>query len=408
MKISLIEFSVENYKLFKHRVTFSTLGRKGKHTFVSNGENLYKTSLIFGPNASGKTSLLESIRLIKNGSINSANTQVGSKLPYHGFLFSDKENLPSFFEVVFSLDRNILKYSFSLSKDFILNETLVRVLGSGKEEPYFIRKGKKINLFGIFSGSTDIFKTKTRDDVLFLSVSSQWKNEISMKVVEAFHNLNSIQGIQTDGYKGFTRRKFKEDPLFKKRIMDLLKKADFNITDGEVETVDVPDDLIKRAASVLNIEDIPKKADILSFSHKKFNKKGENIGVGKLTLEEESEGTKKFFDLLGPIIDTLDKGKVLFIDEFDSSLHPLLAKFILDLFEKENPNNAQLIVTTHDTSLISRRDYFDRAQIWFTEKNKYGVGNVISLAEFDNLRNDTAEISQKYLEGRFGAVPFIE
>ena len=406
--MSLIEFSVENYKLFKNKVTFSTLGRKGKHTFDNKGENLYKTSLIFGPNASGKTTLLESIRLIKNGIIKSADTQVGSKLPYHDFSFSDRENIPSFFEIIFSLDEDILKYNFSLSKDTVLTENLFKILVSGKEDPYFIRKGSHIDLFGPFSESMDIFRIKTRDDVLFLSASSQWKNNIAMKLVEAFRNLNSIQGTQTDGYRSFTRKKFKEDLDFRKKIIGFLKKADFNIVDGDVETVDISDDLVKQTAEVFNLEDIPKKADIISFLHEKFDSKGKAIGASKLKLEEESKGTQKFFDLLGPIIDTLEKGKVLFIDEFDSSLHPLLTKFILDLFENENPNNAQLIATTHDTSLISRKDYLDRAQIWFTEKDKYGVGKLFSLAEFNNLRNDTAEISQKYLEGRFGAVPFIE
>ena len=123
-------------------------------------------------------------------------------------------------------------------------------------------------------------------------------------------------------------------------------------------------------------------------------------------MGNESMGTQKFFDILGPIIDTIENDKVLFIDEFDNSLHPFLTKFIVDIFEKNNPKDAQLIVTTHDTSLLSYKDDFDKAQIWFTEKDKFGIGNLFSLAEF-NLRNDT-EYSKKYLEGRFGALPFIE
>jgi len=142
------------------------------------------------------------------------------------------------------------------------------------------------------------------------------------------------------------------------------------------------------------------------FEHNKFDIKGTKIGTTKFNIGDESAGTQKFFDVLGPIVDTIENGKVLLVDEFDNSLHPYLTKFILDFFERNNPNNAQLIVTTHDTSLLSRKE-FNKEQFWFTEKDKFGAGNLFSLAEFKTQRNDT-EFSQKYLKGRFGALPFID
>ena len=158
---------------------------------------------------------------------------------------------------------------------------------------------------------------------------------------------------------------------------------------------------------IVGAKNIPDKIDTVFFTHNKFDSKGNKIGIAKFNLGDESAGTQKFFDILGPIIDTLENGYVLFIDEFDNSIHPYLTKFIIDLFEKKNPQNAQLVVTTHDTSLLSYKELINKEQFWFTEKNKFGEGHLFSLAEFKTQRNDT-EFSKKYLEGRFGALPFVD
>ena len=140
MKISIIEFSVENFKIFKKRVAFSMFARKSKHTFDSNGENLLKTSLTYGPNASGKSTLLQAFILLRNGVINSANNPEGSILPYQSFALSSKKDKPVFYEVIFSLNKKIFKYNFSILKNEIDTENLFEVLSSGKEKKYLIRK----------------------------------------------------------------------------------------------------------------------------------------------------------------------------------------------------------------------------------------------------------------------------
>lgn len=408
MKISLIEFSVENFKIFKNKVTFSTVGRKGFHTFSNSGENLYKTSLIYGPNATGKSTLFEALVVMEGMLFNSATTQVATPLPYNKFLFVEGKDKPIFFEVIFSLENKVFKYNFSFLKDRITEENLFEILANGKEKDYLIRSEELIVLSNDLAKSGEI-RDKTRKDVLFLSAASLWNNDLAMKIVSAFKKgINIIQGQESDGYASYTEKKFKEDPVFKNKILDFLKRADFCIVDGMAEKIRVPDEFKKQMISVVGPKGVPDFADTIAFFHKKFNSKGNEVGLEKLNKGQESIGTQRFFNILGPIIDTVDQGKVLIIDEFDSSLHPLLTKFILDIFENQNPNEAQLIVTTHDTSLISSKDDFDRGQIWFTEKDKYGVGNLFSLVEFkENLRNDT-EFSKKYLEGRFGALPFIE
>jgi AAA15 family ATPase/GTPase len=124
-------------------------------------------------------------------------------------------------------------------------------------------------------------------------------------------------------------------------------------------------------------------------------------------IEEESAGTRDFLNKISPIIDVLKNGHVLFIDELDNSLHPLLTKYIIQLFEspKTNPNNAQLIFSTHAINLLEN-NLFRRDQIWFTDKNEYGVSDLYSLAQFEGIRKGMP-LDKWYLSGRFGATPIL-
>ena len=404
MKISLIEFSVENFKIFQKRITFSMFARKSKHTFNSNGENLLKTSLIYGPNASGKSSLLQAFALLRKGIINSANNPEGSILPYQPFLLSSEKDKSVFLEVIFSLKEKIFKYNFSFLKNEIITENLFEILVTGKEKKILIRKKQDIKVFADFKKSEDV-KEKTRKEVLFLSAASQWNNKVAMQIVDGFKNVNVISGPDSSNYRGYTMKLFKSNEDKKTKILDFLRQADFCIEDGVVEKMEVPEVIQKQIQSV-GAKDIPSEVDTIFFTHNKFDSKGNKKGSIRFNMGNESKGTQKFFDVLGPIVDTLESGKILFIDEFDNSLHPYLTKFIIDLFEKKNANNAQLIVTTHDTSLLAYKE-LNKEQFWFTEKDKFGSGNLFSLAEFKIQRND-AEFSKKYLEGRFGALPFID
>lgn len=406
MQISLIEFSIENFKIFKKKATFSTIARKSEHTFENNGENLLKTSLIYGPNASGKSTLFQALGLMVSGVINSTNNQPGVSLPYFNFALSEEtSNAPVFWEIIFSLNKKVFKYNFSILIDRIIEENLFEVLSSGKEKKYLTRVNNEINLFeDLKNKDSEDVKSKTRKEVLFLSAAAQWNNQLAIEIIEGFKNINIIQGFNSDMYGNFTVNKFKEDSKMKEKILDLLMKADFCISDGVVEKIKMPENLISQL-SLQNIK-IPETADAMFFYHKKFNAKNEQIGIQKIGMGDESKGTHQFFNILGPVIDTIENGRILFIDEFDNSLHPLLTKFILDIFEKNNPNNAQLIVTTHDTSLLSYKDDYDKSQFWFTEKDEFGAAKLFSLAEF-KMRNDT-EFSKKYLEGRFGSLPFIK
>lgn len=386
------------------------VSRKNEHTFESSGENLLKTSFIYGPNASGKTSLFDAFTNIKLGILFSANNKENSELPYEPFLADEKSKTkPAFFEVVFSAtgdNAGIYKYNFSLTQEYVVAENLVKISLGGAEESYISRTGQNIKLGKPFE-NVKILIERTRKESLFLSVATQFNSGLALEISEAFKNVNIISGVTYESYQQFTIKKFKEDALCKEKILSYLKSADFCISGARTEEIDVPTLDIKDEPGEFLATKRMEKSNALFLDHPVFDENHEKTSIFELPLFLESTGTQKFLSLLGPVIDTLENGKVLLVDEFDNSIHPVLTKFIVDLFESEEKNkkNAQLIVTTHDTSLLSYRDDFVKDQFWFTEKDEFGSAKLFSLAEFD-IRNDT-EFGKKYLEGRFGALPFV-
>jgi len=413
MQISLIEFSLENFKAFKDKATFSMVSRKNeRHAFESNGENLLKTSLIYGPNASGKTSILEAFNHMRRFILLSANipeNQEKTDLPHFPFLASeDSKSKPTSFEITFSLSgehSGVYKYAFTVSQDCVVSEQLIEISSAGKEKEYISREKQNIVADYDFKDMKDLL-SKIRKESLFLSTSAQLNNSFALTLINAFQSIIVISGIFTNAQQ-FTAKKFKTDDEYKGKILKYLKTADFCITGGGTQEVDLQGFQVKNEDGKMSFEQVKGKDDMLFFEHPVFDSGDKEIDVFKLNLLQESNGTQKFLSILGPVIDALESGRVILVDEFDNSLHPLLTKFILDLFgsEQVNNKNAQFIATTHDTSLLSYKGDFLKDQFWFTEKDKHGAARLFSLAEF-NMRNDT-EYSRKYLEGRFGALPFI-
>lgn len=414
MQISLIEFSLENFKAFKNKATFSMVARKNdRHTFESNGENLLKTSLIYGPNATGKSSILDAFALMKRMIHLSANipeNQENAKLLHTPFLATKGNSiLPTTFEVTFSLKNGhdgIYRYSFSFLQDYIVSEKLVEFSSKDREEIYFSRNEQDIKVDKDFKDMKNLLG-KVRRESLFLSLSAQLNNSFALDLLNAFNSIIVISGIHPNAPQS-TIKKIKEDALYKEKFLELLKIADFCVTKANTKEIDLQEMSFKLDAGKFSVEP-PKtiKNDVLLLGHPVYDENHNVIDTFELNLFQESAGTQKFSMNLGPIIDALEGGKTLFIDEFDNSLHPFLTKLIIELFESQetNKNNAQLIVTTHDVSLLSYREDFVKDQFWFTEKDEFGSAKLFSLGEFE-IRNDT-EYTKKYLEGRFGALPFI-
>ncbi|EFM2218351.1 ATP-binding protein, partial [Escherichia coli] len=175
----------------------------------------------------------------------------------------------------------------------------------------------------------------------------------------------------------------------------------------ENELLDAIFSTIKKDSRFKNVS-LPQSNPLgISTTHNRFNDEGVFVDTINFELNEnESEGTKKLIALAGPLMDTFDNSYILFIDEFDARLHPLITKQIVRMFNSLdiNKNNAQLVVATHDTNLLDK-DELRRDQIWFAEKDSLGGSHLKQLVEY-KVRND-ASYRKGYFEGDFGAIPML-
>lgn len=399
----IVEFSVANYLSFKESVTLSMVSSTNRefsntHVFQTDNEmKLLKSAAIYGANGSGKSNICKALSFMLNFiRTSSKETQVGEKIDVSPFkLSTETDQKPSSFELVFILDKVMYRYGFEVDSDQVVAEWLFGTT-KNKEIKLFFRQGDQFDVTKNFKEGFD-WENKTRRNALFLSVIAQFKGEISARIVEWLNkNVNVISGLRGD-YHAFSKKMIK-DPEFKNLYAKCLKAADIGIEDLLV------------LEQELNIEELPEEIRVLvsknkvvydstvvKMLHKKYDAEGNVVSLEKFDLDDdESEGTRKLFSVLGPILDTLKSGKVLVVDELDSSLHPLITKDLVKFFHstETNPNNAQLIFNTHDTNMLNNK-IFRRDQIWFTEKDTYGASHLYSLVEYSNnskVRKDEASI----------------
>lgn len=405
----LIQFSVGNFKSFKNIVTFSLLATSRKeheeNTFVAKDKlRLLKNAVIYGANASGKTNLIQAMRFMRFFVLFSTK-DVTDKIKVTRFkLSTETENQPSTFEIIFLHEGIRYRYGFQADREKIHREWLFYV-PKRKETRLFLREGNDFTIGTHFKEGKGL-KDKTRQNALFLSVVAQFNGPLSTKVFQWFRKFKVLTALTDTSYLDFTLKKL-QDPEFKNEIMKFTKFADLGIEDvGLEETKMKIEDLPEEIKSKLKSDDELIDVSVNAF-HKKYDTENKAVGLEKFDFAlEESAGTKKFFAISAPILDTLKKGNVLVIDELDSKLHPILIKFLIELYNsrENNPNNAQLVFVSHNTNLFNRT-IFRRDQIWLTEKNSYGATDLYSLVEY-KVRND-ASFEKDYMAGKYGAIPLI-
>lgn len=408
----LIDFSVENFSSIKEKVTFSlkSTGSKKLYKNVINNSSssfpsLVKNAVIFGANASGKSNLIKSLFFIWKMVVHSHQFNIDSKIPRVPYKFDEKTmKRPSKFDINFVYNNIHYNYGFSCTENEITEEYLYQMIG-GKKKMIFKRGGK--NLFRFRRGPTKQRKyaNQTIPNVLYVSRATQLGNEQTKPVFEFFSkslHINSDPNIPS--WRQYTLKRIYNKPKMVKEIMNLLQKFDFGgISDIIINREQNP----VKQITLSSDESLP--PNILNFSENIYDIKFiHKVDGGSIPLElsEESSGTTKTFDLLGHILDTLETGSILIVDELDSSLHPEVAQFIIKLFASQhNKNNAQLIFTTHNTSFLDNT-LLRKDQIYFCEKDPNKATELHCLSDFD-IRQD-ANFEKAYKEGRFGSVPFID
>ena len=362
---------------------------------INNSEYL-KVSAIYGANASGKTNVLQAFDYMKNRILVSDDSKKNSPI--------DEENIYSFMineepialEVeILAKNNKIYKYGFELLKDNIISEWLYE---------------KRVNKFySIFERENNNVTMKTNkiaglsnidEKTLFLNIYSKIdkNNEDFANVYYWFINSNYLD-LGNPDFDGIIDKrvsfKILTDKNYKKELLKFIKTFDAGI-----EGINTIPDSVEAVKNNNGIVDI------------KVTHKGENGEEKALPFYLESNGTRKMFYLFDFFMDALKNGMVLFVDELDAKLHPLLTRYIINLFHNSGTNkgNGQLIYSTHDTVNLNK-DTFRRDEIWFAEKDKDGISKIYSLADYKindvKVRND-ATYNKDYLSGRYGAIPVLE
>ena len=401
----LIRFSFKNFKSFKNENCLDMEATSLKeHEYnvakIDNGEYL-KVSAIYGANASGKTNVLQAFDYMKKRILVSDDSKKNSPIDEENVYSFMINNDPIALEVeILAKNNKIYKYGFEVLKDKIISEWLFEK-----------RVNKFYSIFERESNNVSMKPNKISELVnidertLFLNIYSKIdrNNEDFSNVYDWFVNSTYLD-LGNPNFERFINNrvslKILSDENYKKELLKFIKTFDSGI-EG-IKTTPDSIEAVKSNNGIIDIEVIHR---------------GENGELKALPFYLESNGTRKMFHLFDFFMDALKNGMVLFVDELDAKLHPLLTRYIINLFHNSDTNkgNGQLIYSTHDTVNLNK-ETFRRDEIWFVEKDKNGVSELYSLSDYiiedengnaRKVRND-ATYNKDYLTGRYGAIPVLE
>lgn len=415
----LIQFTVENFLSIRDKVYLSLEPSKDNEhpeNLITKGEyNAVTSAAIYGANASGKTSLFKAITIALIMLRNSNNIQVTDRLPVVPFKFdSESKNKPTSFEFTFiASDNKKYIYGFSATAERIVEEYLYCYNSAKPTLIFDLKEGEEPKYNRAYKGKLETAYQMNTPNKLFLATATTWNAECTKipfewlaESIDTFTEVMDLSGVAVEKYRTDENRQYID---FTK---NLLKQADINISSIEVDAKEVIGGAALPIQIMVQGKMIPpnegKRYEVeITTGHTIVDEDGNSIEY-PLTLQEESLGTQLLF-FYGPLLkDAFEKGKTLILDEIDKSMHPSLVKFIMNLFRDPDINKAgaQLIVTTHETGILTL-DMFRRDQIYFTEKDsKTGVTDLYSLDEFSVRK--TENIEKGYLMGRYGAIPFLQ
>jgi ABC-type polar amino acid transport system ATPase subunit len=410
----LLEFRFRNFRSFRQEAVLSLVAStdtelQGTNTSDTNLKVIpraVRSAVIYGPNASGKTNVLVALGFLRNLVAGSASLQPGQPLNFQPFrLDADAPAESTLFEVTLLLGGARYQYGFEFNASRITAEWLL-VYTKQKPQRWFDRKfieeRDQFEFSSHLSGQKRLWQEATRPNSLFLSTAVQLNSDqlrplydwltqslivffeggqipesYSTAALQAPKNNEAITALIAAADIGIAGIRAVQEKA-------LLQSVQFDLLTGKSEARSEPQDIL-----------VPK------FRHT----------VGKVSAEfglgDESHGTRKLFALAGPLLDILDKGHTLVIDELDRSLHPLLTQHIIQAFHDPelNRKGAQLIFSTHDTSLLSAH-LLRRDQVWLTEKGPEQASSLIPLTTFSIRKGEALE--KGYLSGRYGGLPILD
>lgn len=380
----------------------------GERVRDQGGVRLLPSIAIYGPNASGKSNVLDGLAFIRYAVVFSHRIfSPEGGIPRQPFAWGDKLAEPSVFEIALKLDGLRYEYGFC-ADDQRFTEEWLYAYPSARKQTWFEREGDEIKFGEHLHGENRTIEKVTRPNSLFLSAAAQNQHAQLAPVFRGIYAIH-VHGLRVpftgtiplspreNFARWWTRRPSQmlgaglaqglgDHDEGKARFRDLLRAADFGIVDVEV-------------------------VDDLERGHRVRVKHRSGRDDAWLPLQEESHGTQQVFALAPVALDALASGSPLLVDEFERSLHPLLSLKLIEAFNdpKQNPHNAQLLFTTHDTALLGSllgAEPLRRDQVWLTEKDDDGATRLYPLTDFRPRKEENLE--RGYLQGRYGAIPFLE
>lgn len=397
-KSQLLRLKVKNFRSFNSEQEID---------FRSKDGNARPVTAIYGPNASGKSNLIKALQFIHWFVINSNNASL-TTIPAEPFMLNTEiKDAPSEFEIEFTQNRKHLIYGFSLDRTSVKKEYLLEYASKTmKPRTIFKRTGSGLNPTAEKYKFGKKLYTDTRSNVLLITKARESNNEYANTIFDWLAGVNFLSGDPSETLQ-WTVDQLRANPGMAQDVRSLLSEADFWIRSFNVEDAVIPQDIIRQLPFTDEVKQNLTKGFAVKTMHAIRDKNKKIVGEQLFDLNEnESSGTKRFFELAAPIVDTLANGKTLYLDEFGSYLHPDICLFIVSLFKsKRNKRNAQLIINTHDTSLMSD-EVLSREDIFFVEKNYAEESSVTPLSNKSVRLGEAFE--KRYRQGLYGAKPHIE
>ena len=411
----LVEFRVSNFRSIREEQSLSLVANTDNehsetHLIPSGSKStpsLLKSAVIYGANASGKSNIINALAFMK-GVVAESATQIreGQKFYFQPFkLDGISSTKPSEFEITFITDGIRYQYGFSLLAERIISEWLL-VYKTSKPQIWFDRRynpetNEDEYTFSTFlAGEKKLWQKSTRSNSLFLSKAVDLNSSALRPVF-----LWIVQQLKVIGAGEQPMIEFStllaQKPEGNKQLLEFLNTADFSISELSLEMRKTREVSLKIDGEKPPVHQVLDTEALMPvFLHKGAE------GAAKFEIHDESTGTQRMLAFAGPILDVLHNGSVLIVDELDGSLHTKIVRFLLNLINSSTSNSkgAQLIFTTHDTSIMDVK-ILRRDQIWFVEKDQSHATHLYPLTDFRPRKNEALE--KGYFVGRYGAIPFI-
>jgi len=423
----IVNFSVQNFGSIREKQTLSFEADRSKHledyyVINTNGLRLLKLGLIYGANASGKTTILMALDFLRDLVVHPKKKKNDNfNNEFKPFLFDSVSN---FQNTLFSIEfiQNSIRYEYEVE----LNHQAIV-----KEELNFHNPGKS----NVFKRTTDldkqfsevIFGNKIKKDKSVektLESNTLWNNTVFGGGLKTNINIKELKDA-TDWFsetlgelatpvtklETFVFRQISRNHINNEILIDILRKSDFNITGilKEEKQTEISPTLVefmdKEGLLSLDLLNQIKNNGTLKSFEPKLEHTINGIAYDNLRFDSESRGTQRYFGLSGILYALIDNALIIPIDELESSLHPDLFRHFLLLF-LINAKQSQLIATTHNREILNDKDMFRNDAIWITDKNKSGATELYSLADFDtSVIRDTTNVLNAYKAGRLGGLP---